>query len=404
MARAYYGTKISPNQTRTPEGYLICHNVPIARTGWQEYLGSEIGLDSSSPIQVYRSEEEVFHPATIASFEGKTVADAHPSEWISPNNEGAYHKGHVQNVRRGTGEESEFLLADLFVKDANLINKVDNGLREVSCGYDCLYEPMEEGQYAQKQIRGNHVAVVAAGRAGDRVAIRDAAPEKRSYKMISLRTILGLGLKEYAKDAEPEKVAEAFEMTQKSGEESGKDGMPTEGGGGEGGQIAAMLQQILSTLQQLVQSDKQVHSQVEPPKDALDELVAELETKEEHQAEQAAGVEDAEVVPVETLSGGELPKNPIPGADSKAATLAAIRAIKPVIAMIKDDAERKKATDALVAEFRKTVPPGNQKGGYGALLKLKKAEDQKTQDRATADAEYGKQLREKFHRKPMKRG
>ena len=35
MAIAYYGARISPHMTRTPEGYLICHDVPINRTGDQ---------------------------------------------------------------------------------------------------------------------------------------------------------------------------------------------------------------------------------------------------------------------------------------------------------------------------------------------------------------------------------
>ena len=29
---AYYGSSISGNMVRTPEGFLICRNVPIART------------------------------------------------------------------------------------------------------------------------------------------------------------------------------------------------------------------------------------------------------------------------------------------------------------------------------------------------------------------------------------
>ena len=40
---AYYGTKISPNQLETGEGFLICRNVPIARTGEQDYTGDEVG-------------------------------------------------------------------------------------------------------------------------------------------------------------------------------------------------------------------------------------------------------------------------------------------------------------------------------------------------------------------------
>lgn len=45
---AYYGYTISPNQIETGEGFLICKNVPIARTGTQDYLGSELG----SPVGI----------------------------------------------------------------------------------------------------------------------------------------------------------------------------------------------------------------------------------------------------------------------------------------------------------------------------------------------------------------
>lgn len=43
MVKAYYGSRISENIAETPEGYLICRNVPIARVGVQEYFGYEFG-------------------------------------------------------------------------------------------------------------------------------------------------------------------------------------------------------------------------------------------------------------------------------------------------------------------------------------------------------------------------
>ena len=83
---AYYGYKISPNQLETDEGFLICRNVPIARTGDQQYLASELGLDGDKVVTVHRPEEEVFSEATIASFEGKPVTDNHPSELLDSSN------------------------------------------------------------------------------------------------------------------------------------------------------------------------------------------------------------------------------------------------------------------------------------------------------------------------------
>ena len=70
----YYGTRLSENiSRREPEGYLLCLNVPVARTGVQEYLPEELGLPGNGPpgmVEVYRPDSEVFSPETIASFEG----------------------------------------------------------------------------------------------------------------------------------------------------------------------------------------------------------------------------------------------------------------------------------------------------------------------------------------------
>lgn len=173
---AYYGTEISPNQTETVEGFLICRNVPIARTGEQEYLARELQLggDPERIVVVERRPGDVFEPAALASFEGKDVTDGHPPENLSPENFAAYSKGHVENVRR----DGDFIVADLYIKDKSLISDIQNGIkREVSCGYLCNYEP-DGTKYRQSHIRGNHVAVVPRGRAGHEVAIKDSAAEK----------------------------------------------------------------------------------------------------------------------------------------------------------------------------------------------------------------------------------
>jgi hypothetical protein len=171
----YYGTRLSENiSRREPEGYLLCLNVPVARTGSQEYLPEELGMGSGPGlVEVQRPESEVFSPETIASFEGMPVTNDHPPDGVDIGNIRALQKGHAHNVRRGTGEESDLLLADLIITDPVLIDLILDGKREISCGY--TYELCEEnGAYIQRKIRGNHVAVVDAGRAGKRVAIRDS--------------------------------------------------------------------------------------------------------------------------------------------------------------------------------------------------------------------------------------
>lgn len=209
----YYGTRLSENiSRREPEGYLLCLNVPVARTGTQDYLPEELGLPSgSSFIPVLRPEEEVFSPETIASFEGMPVTNDHPPEGVDIGNIRALQKGHAHNVRRGTGEESDLLLADLIITDPGLIELIlEEGKREISCGY--TYELSEEnGQYIQRKIRGNHVAVVDAGRAGPRVSIKDhkaKEPERRTFHM---KKSLSKILARMAKDGDIETVAEIIE-------------------------------------------------------------------------------------------------------------------------------------------------------------------------------------------------
>ncbi len=139
----YYGTRLSENLSmREPEGYLLCLNVPVARTGMQEYLPEELGLPPSpagregTAIPVWRPEEEVFSPETIASFEGMPVTDGHPPDGVDAGNIRALQKGHAHNVRRGKGGEKDLLLADLIITDPRLIDAIlREGRREISCGY-----------------------------------------------------------------------------------------------------------------------------------------------------------------------------------------------------------------------------------------------------------------------------
>ena len=200
---AYYGTQISPHMTDTPEGYLICRDVPIARTGEMTYLASELGLEGTGLVRVSRRAEDVFDANALASFEGKDITAGHPAEQMGPVNYAAYSKGHVQNVRRA----GEYVLADLLIKDASLISDIRAGVvREVSCGYQCRYVPDGDG-YRQEEIRGNHVAIVPKGRAGREVAIKDSAEDAGKGTNMSkfaqaILTALGLAAKDAQDEAE----------------------------------------------------------------------------------------------------------------------------------------------------------------------------------------------------------
>lgn len=179
MEIRYYGDKITHHIAKTPEGFLICQDVPISRTGYQTYLSSEM-FDSPSnghrAIPVYRPAEEVFDVKSLASFEGKPVTNEHPDEDVKPENYSRYACGHVQNVHVGTGADSNKVLADLYITDPHLIDLIQHGKREISCGYYAEERRDAAGRICQTRIRGNHVAVVRNGRAGKNVCIRDKKP------------------------------------------------------------------------------------------------------------------------------------------------------------------------------------------------------------------------------------
>ena len=185
MEIRYYGDKITHHIAKTPEGFLICQDVPISRTGYQTYLSSEMFDNPSNghrAIPVYRPASEVFDVKSLASFEGKPVTNEHPDEDVTPENFHKYSCGHVQNVHVGTGEDSNKVLADLYITDPHLIHLIQNGKREISCGYYAEERRDETGRICQTRIRGNHVAVVKSGRAGKNVCIRDRNPFARSHK------------------------------------------------------------------------------------------------------------------------------------------------------------------------------------------------------------------------------
>jgi Uncharacterized protein conserved in bacteria (DUF2213) len=174
---AFCASKISEHIARTQEGFLLCLGVPICRTGVQKYRASELGLAGDDIVSVNRPREEVLSPATIASFEGKVITDDHPARFLDPSNATGSARGHLQHVRVGEPlpDGSTPLVADLLILDGTLIAKILAGKRNLSCGYGCEYREIEPGVFEQRNIRGNHLAVVSNGRGGDFVRINDAA-------------------------------------------------------------------------------------------------------------------------------------------------------------------------------------------------------------------------------------
>ena len=76
-----------------------------------------------------------------------------------------------------------------------VIDAIEAGLTDVSCGYDALYKQLAPGKGKQYQITGNHLAVgTDRGRAGSRCAIGDSAPLTKGSNMKQLNWFLKLAV------------------------------------------------------------------------------------------------------------------------------------------------------------------------------------------------------------------
>ena len=187
--RFYTTEKLGPNREKTPDKFLLCRNVPIARTGIQLYGPGEVPITSSSDgmVRVHRKPEDVFHEASIRSFHGKPLTIDHPDEDVTPENWNRLAKGIIFDPRRGEGVEDDLLLADILVCDAEAIRLIeDEGIEEVSGGYDARYveDEFNDGEGYQTNIVANHVALVERGRCGPRCHIRDGGVLMRTMESV----------------------------------------------------------------------------------------------------------------------------------------------------------------------------------------------------------------------------
>jgi hypothetical protein len=200
--------QLGEKRALTPEGFLLCSEVPVARTGTMIYGPYETpvapGQDGLTKIE--RGEEAVFDPTYMASLEGKPVTDNHPEDDVVPKNVLKHFRGTMMNVRRGAGLQSDLLLADLLIMEESAIKAVQDGKVEVSLGYSADYEELGQGYGRQLNLIGNHVALVAAGRCGNRCAIGDAKPK------------LSTGVDNMAKGKKTflDKLMSAFKVTDES--------------------------------------------------------------------------------------------------------------------------------------------------------------------------------------------
>lgn len=166
---------------KTTDGYLVA-SPRVARTGIQQYLGSEIGgdLKDRAVVRVLRPEEEVFHKDAVASMAHKPLTNDHPSVPVTADNWSKFAVGQTDgDVLR----DQEFVRVPMMFTDARAVAAIEGGKRQLSVGYTCDIEiasgTTDDGQEydaIQRNIRVNHVALVKSARGGSRLAVGDELP------------------------------------------------------------------------------------------------------------------------------------------------------------------------------------------------------------------------------------
>lgn len=167
---------------RTKDGYLI-GRARVARTGLYDYTGSEVdpenkhGLRDKAIVKIFRPGDEVFDKASLQSFIGKPIANDHPRDSINADN----WRQHARGTIMGAVRDGEYVGFDYLVTDAAAVRDIDAGKKELSNGYSCDLDftpGIHDGvayDATQRNIRGNHLAIVKRGRAGAECRITDAA-------------------------------------------------------------------------------------------------------------------------------------------------------------------------------------------------------------------------------------
>lgn len=321
----YTTEQIGRTQELTPEGFLLCRDVPICRTGVLLYAEGEVPVEAGRDgiIRVERSPEEVFKSEHLASYLGKPVCNDHPDEEVNPGNWNDLAIGTVQNPRVGEGAYADCVLADLLITTEEGIKAVQSGKREVSCGYDADYEQIEPGRGRQLNLIGNHVALVERGRCGSRCAIGDKEPEMAKVKAKGWKDRLMAAFKSKDEEAIKQIADEMEEAGESNGThvhvhlngagdelpnvqpnaENKDDAVPGgENGGAPADPMAALserLGKIEAVLAKLIpQEQAEGHN--------LDEESEETKTGDEEPEEKKEGTNDRRTVFQDTLSRAEI--------------------------------------------------------------------------------------------------
>ncbi len=192
-------------------GWVEVKNNPLSREGVFPYSGSQVGKDPEKIYNVYRPAAELSNTETLESLKLIPWINDHVMLGASENGLTPAEQKGVEGV---VGEEVYFkdgiLYGNIKMFSENLADLIENGKKQLSAGYRCVYEFVTgnfNGQpydAIQKNIRFNHLALVDEGRMGKEVAVLDQAV----FTYDSIEILKELGTMD--KDEEQKKAMDAM--------------------------------------------------------------------------------------------------------------------------------------------------------------------------------------------------
>lgn len=161
-------------------GFFEVRDNPISKVGIFPYMGSSIGADEPNRIyRVYRPAEELSDKEAIESFKLIPFVDDHAM--LGNGEIPAEKKGVHGTIGENVYFKDGVLYANLKIFSNSLQELIEEGKKDLSLGYRCEYD-FTAGSYngepydaVQRNIRGNHIALVDEGRMGRDVSVQDCA-------------------------------------------------------------------------------------------------------------------------------------------------------------------------------------------------------------------------------------
>lgn len=116
---------------RTADGYLVA-DARVARTGIQEYLGSEVGKPEMPIVRVYRPPESVFAEDAMRSYAYRPMTNGHHGEVTAEN----WKQLAIGQTGSEVLRDGDFVRVPLVLMDADAIRDYEAGKRELSMGLE----------------------------------------------------------------------------------------------------------------------------------------------------------------------------------------------------------------------------------------------------------------------------